>query len=171
MTNGSLVPPDEPSELDKLQFDYGWKWFSYHADQRVKMFNFMLVVFGIFAATVVNAVGSKQQPGFTAVLCAIGAALAAIFIALDTRNQYLLRLAEEVLCHLEENAIFGKGTTIKDRDGKDVRFGILSRQLSEERSDKGPPKIIRHRYLLPLVGVLMLASFVVAGIWIYLRPQ
>ena len=168
MTNG---PPDKPSEFEKLQFDYGWKWFSYHADQRVKMFNFMLVVFGIFAAAVVNAVGTKQQPGFAAILCAIGAVLAAIFIALDTRNQYLLRLAEEVLWHLEENAIFGKGTTIKDRDCKDVRFGILSRQLSEERSDKGPPKIIRHRYLLPLVGVLMLASFVVAGIWIYLRPQ
>ena len=168
MTNG---PPDKPSEFEKLQFDYGWKWFSYHADQRVKMFNFMLVVFGIFAAAVVNAVGTKQQPGFAAILCAIGAVLAAIFIALDTRNQYLLRLAEEVLCHLEENAIFGKGTTIKDRDGEGIRFGILSRQLSEERSDKGPPKIIRHRYLLPLVGVLMLASFVVAGIWIYLRPQ
>jgi hypothetical protein len=40
--------PDDPSELQKLQFDFAWKWFAYHADQRVKMFNFMLIVFGIF---------------------------------------------------------------------------------------------------------------------------
>lgn len=131
----------------------------------------MLVLFGFFAAAIVNAVGSKQQPGFTAVLCTIGAVLSAIFIALDTRNQYLLRLAEEVLWHLEETAIFDKDKRINDRDGEDIRFGILSRQLDEERSGGGPPKIIRHRYLLRLVGVLMLVSFVVAGIWIYLRPQ
>jgi hypothetical protein len=42
-----MEPSGDVSDLVKLQFDYAWKWFSFHADQRVKMFNFMLVVFGI----------------------------------------------------------------------------------------------------------------------------
>src|SRR5262245_44298025 len=127
----STTPPrDPPSELHKLQFDYAWKWFNFHADQRVKMFNFMLVVFGIFAAAIVGAVG-KQQAGFTAILCFVGAALAAIFVGLDARNHELLEFAEEVLTYLEKNAIFGEGVTIKDRGDKDIRFGILSRQSFE----------------------------------------
>lgn len=31
-----------PTDLEKMRFDYAWKWFNYHADQRMKMFNFIL---------------------------------------------------------------------------------------------------------------------------------
>jgi hypothetical protein len=170
-----MLPRDIPLELDKLQFDYAWKWFSYHADQRVKMFNFMLIVFGIFATAIVSALGSKQQPWFTAILCFIGAALAAIFIGLDSRNERLLRLAEEVLTDLEKNAIFGEGRTIKDRNGADIRFGILSRQSFEDRNSSWAKRLlnhaVRHRFLLRLVGALMFWSFLIAGFWILIHPQ
>lgn len=46
---------DPPTDLHKLQFEYAWKWFSFHADQRTKVFNFMLILVGILAAGTINA--------------------------------------------------------------------------------------------------------------------
>jgi hypothetical protein len=138
MANGSILPRESPSEprstpsdLDKLQFDYAWKWFSYHADQRVKMFNFMLVVFGIFATGVVSAV---MPPGFVASLCGLGALLGLIFPLLDRRNRDLVWLGEEVLTHLEKTVIFGEGVAITDRKGEIVQLGILLRRSIEEHA-------------------------------------
>jgi putative Mn2+ efflux pump MntP len=124
MGNSPRPPREPPLEFRKLQFDYAWKWFSYHADQRVKMFNFMVVVFGFFIAAIVNAVVGHQQPWFTAIISFIGAGVAAIFVGLDSRNERLLRLAEEVLTHLEKNVIFGEGREITDRLGHPAPFGI-----------------------------------------------
>ena len=87
--------PDDPSELQKLQFDFAWKWFAYHADQRVKMFNFMLIVFGIFAAGLVNAL-DKHVPKPAVVLFAFFAGiLALVFSLLDRRNRDLVWLGED----------------------------------------------------------------------------
>jgi hypothetical protein len=132
MTNGPIPP--QLSELQKLQFDYAWKWFSYHADQRVKMFNFMLAIFGIFAAAVVGAVANHLPAGFTAILCGIAAALGLIFPRLDRRNRDLVWLGEELLAHLERTVIFGEGVGIRGRNGESIQLGILLRQSVEERA-------------------------------------
>lgn len=87
------------------RFDYAWKWFAYHADQRVKMFNYMLVVVGIFATAVASAYDKGM--GDTAIaLCAIAAVLALIFSRLDQRNQDLVRIGEDVLAELETSYFF-----------------------------------------------------------------
>ena len=101
-----IIPADRPSELHKLQFDYAWKWFCFHADQRVKMFNFMLIVFGIFAAGVVNALDKNLPTIVMAGLCIFAIVLALIFILLDRRNRDLVWLGEDVLMDLERKAIF-----------------------------------------------------------------
>lgn len=200
MTNGPSRAGDPQLELHKLQFDYAWKWFSYHADQRVKMFNFMLIVFGVFATAIVSAVGNEDLPsGFTAVLCFVAAALALIFPLLDRRNRDLVWMGEELLTHLEKNVIFGEGITIKDRRGRDIRLGILSRQAFEEEVranniwfawGKGVGDVWRalstlrawgegiddawrgkHRVWLPRIGILMFVLFLAAGIWILKHPH
>jgi hypothetical protein len=198
MTNGPIRPRDPPLELRKLQFDYAWKWFSYHADQRVKMFNFMLVVFGVFATAIGSTVG-RLPSGFTAVLCFVAAALGLIFPLLDRLNRDLVWLGEELLTHLEKNVLFGEAITIKDRRGEDIRLGILSRQSFEDDTranniwyawGKGVGDTWRawstwracgkcvddawhgkHRVWLPLVGFLMFALFLGAGVWILKHPQ
>jgi hypothetical protein len=134
VTNGISPPVDPELELHKLQFDYAWKWFAYHADQRVKMFNFMLIVFGVFATAIVTALGNEDLPsGVAAVLCFVAAALGLIFSLLDRRNRDLVWIGEELLTHLEKNFIFAKSEPIKSRRGKDIKFGILSRQQAEDR--------------------------------------
>ena len=68
----------------------------------------MLVVFGIFAAGIVNALDRQIPHRLIAGLCFIAAALAVIFALLDWRNRELVWLGEDVLMHLEREAIFGK---------------------------------------------------------------
>jgi hypothetical protein len=173
-----IIPADSPSELHKLQFDYAWKWFCFHADQRIKMFNFMLIVFGIFAAGVVNAL-DKNLPSFAiAGLCFFAMVLAGIFTLLDRRNRDLVWLGEDALMDLERKAIFGEGKKIKGRYDVEIDFGILWRQALEARRarklgpignhlhDAWPGK---HRIWLPWIGGLIGVLFFAAGFWTLLR--
>jgi hypothetical protein len=179
------IIPADPSELGKLQFDYAWKWFSFHADQRVKMFNFMLIVFGIFAAGVVNALDKDLPPVAIAGLCFFAAFLAWAFMRLDRRNRDLVWLGEDVLMDLERKAIFGEGQKIEGRyDRKEGRnrkidFGILWRQALEERRSPnwGPIGnywrdgwLGKHRVWLPAIGGWIGVLFFAAGLWSLLRP-
>jgi hypothetical protein len=158
------------------------------------MFNFMLIVFGIFATAIVSAVDKGLPPAVTAILCFVAAALGLIFPLLDRRNRDLVWLGEEVLTHLEKNFIFGEYIEIKDREGKDIRLGILWRQKVE--NDERKDNILlawgrdvgdtwralstwrawddawhgRHRFWLPCVGLSMFALFLAAGVWILRDP-
>ena len=183
--NGVADTPDPRTELLKLQFDYAWKWFSFHADQRTKMFNYMLVVFGIFAAGVVNALDKNLPNPVTATLCFIAGVLALIFAQLDSRNRDLVWFGEDVLMHLEGEGIFGTDIKINGRYNAEIGFGILSRQALEEKAatdriraalrDKGcVPLVIwirdawrgKHRVWLPVVSYLIAILFFSAGILI-----
>jgi hypothetical protein len=177
--------PEKPSELHKLQFDYAWKWFSFHADQRVKMFNYMLIVFGIFAAGIANALDKHIPSTVIAIFCFIAALLAFVFALLDRRNQDLVWLGEDVLMHLERQGIFGTDLKIDGRYGKEVDFAILWRQALEERraSDRirnalrnkmcaeviillRDMKLGKHRTWLRIVGWTIAVLFLCAGILI-----
>ena len=178
--------PNPPSELHKLQFDYAWKWFSFHADQRVKMFNYMLLVFGVFAAGIVNALDKHIPNKVTTILCFFAALLALIFARLDRRNRDLVWLGEDVLMHLEREGIFGTDLEVDGRYGQIIKFGILWRQALEEQSasdrirnalgDRGCALSLimirdafrgKHRVWLPMISYLIAAVFFVAGILVW----
>jgi hypothetical protein len=135
VTNGPN-PQVDPLELEKLQFDYAWKWFSYHADQRVKMFNFMLIMLGVFATAIGTAIANDLHPHFTAILCFVSAALVSIFSLLDRRNQDLVWLGEEALIRLERDKLFGENERVLDRNDNPIWSGILWRQTLEERLEE-----------------------------------
>jgi hypothetical protein len=178
--------PDPPTELHKLQFDYAWKWFSFHADQRLKMFNYMLVVFGIFAAGIVNALDKHIPNKAAAILCLFAALLAVVFARLDRRNRDLVWLGEDVLMHLEREGIFGTDLEVDGRYEQKIKLGILWRQALEEKSASAQLRnklgnrscaplfiVIRdawrgkHRVWLPIISYLISAAFLVAGILIW----
>lgn len=151
------------------------------------MFNYMLLVFGIFAAGVVNAL-DKHLPNFvTAGLCFIAAGLALIFALMDRRNRDLVWFGEDVLMHLERDAIFGTDVKIDGRYDAKIDFGILWRQALEEKAatsrirealrDRGcVPLIIwlrdawhgKHRVWLRIVCFLIAVLFFTAGVLILL---
>jgi hypothetical protein len=166
------MPLPQPNELRKLQFDYAWKWFSFHADQRTKVFNFMLVVFGIFAAGIVNAL-DKHLPKIAAAGLAIFAAiLALVFSRLDRRNRDLVWRGEDILKKLESEAIFEPGETFRDRFGVDVPVSILNRPDPPVKSPNcGEYDVLlgKHRVLFPWISYLFAMLFAAAAIliWFY----
>ncbi len=176
---------DDPAALQKLQFDYAWKWFSFHADQRIKMFYYMLVVFGIFAAGIVNALDKHLPHKVIAGLCFIASTLAVVFALLDRRNRDLVWLGEDVLMHLERESLFGN-LEINGRYQKRVKFGILWRQALEERQaterirtamhEKSCAPLVvalrdvwrgKHRVWLPVLSCLVAVLFFSAGVFIW----
>lgn len=164
---------DDPNELGKLQLDYAWKWFSFHADQRTKMFNYMLAVFGLFAAAIATTLDKPAVGNLTPWLCFLAALLALIFALIDRRNRDLVWFGEDVLIHLEKEFLFGVGGKARGRRNKEFNWGILNRQqvdeaalklgrLGEWRYDAWRGK---HRVWMPGVALLMFVAFFAAGCW------
>jgi phosphoglycolate phosphatase-like HAD superfamily hydrolase len=150
---------------NELQFDYAWKWFNFHADQRVKMFNYMFIGLGLFASALVGLSSKSLPPIVPAILCFFAGFLAIIFSLLDMRNQYLVHLGEDVLFELEKRAIFGIGRPIQARRGKIIQFGILSQQEKMYPKDSLFSDAVqgRHRVWLRLIAILLAALFFIAG--------
>jgi len=168
-------PSSTPTELAKLRFDYAWKWFNFHADQRTKMFNFMLIVFGIFATAVVSAI-EKGMAELAVFICGVAVLLAFVFWLLDSRNRDLLWMGEDVLVELEKKSIFGEGVKIYGhRNNREIDFGILWRQAQEEK--RAGKSIMRdawlgkHRVWMPLFALIMGTLFVVAGIYAWSKAN
>jgi hypothetical protein len=153
------------------RLDYAWKWFAYHADQRIRMFNYMLVAFGIFATAIVSAV-DKGMVMVSGILCFVGGVLALIFVRLDKRNERLVHLGEDVLGEVEAERLFVDKKKFTAHSAKEkeapVTFGILLRSWDEDR----PPAALtglglafynfqagKHRFCLPLIAHLMATLF------------
>jgi hypothetical protein len=169
-TDAGKVDPE--FELDKLRFDYGWKWFSFHADQRTKMFNFFILAAGILATAVFSW---YHQKTVACLLCATGVLVSVIFSRLDRRNQTLVMMGEEILGDLERRRLFGEHATFKLRDNQVRPFGILWRQAQEDV--QAPPSFLKsaragkHRVWLPGIAYLAAALFCAAGVGFYFSPD
>jgi hypothetical protein len=93
-----------PEEAAKIAHEYAWRWFAYHAQQRLTLFSFSLIALGALAAGCASALSQKWH--FTAAAAAVSAAfLAVVFFRLDQRNSELTKLAEEYLKHHTESAL------------------------------------------------------------------
>lgn len=167
--------PGVPSELSKLQFDYAWKWFAFHADQRTKMFNFMILVAGVLATAVATAY-DKSRPEIAAVLSFVGAVAMLMFERLDHRNRNLIWLGEEVLTHLEREVIFGENLKIIDREEKKIPFGVLYRQKREDVESPETTKVARdfregrHRFWNPAFAYLLSLLFLLLFFFVIFFP-
>lgn len=171
----------------RTQFEYAWNWFEFHAEQRTKMFNFMLLAIGIFATGIIGNV--DKHPIISAVLCFLAAGIAMLFSRLDYRNQELVWYGEDVLIHLEKEKIFSSPASIQNprrQEPQSIPFGILYRQRQEnDRPEPYQPRptepfltdLLRelvsilknwrsgkHRYLLRGIMYLVAAVFGLTGI-------
>lgn len=165
-------------EHEKLQFDYAWSWFNYHAGQRMTMFNYLLAVTGLFATAIVSAYDKHLPNVFSGILCLAAAFFALAFLLLDYRNRKLVWLGEDILIHLEKNYIYDRGG-IEGRDifgvhkgdknqhEKTFVFGILSREKAEDKSSG----LTKHRVLLPLIAFVIMGIYVIAAVWFFCQAS
>ncbi|KAF0170337.1 MAG: hypothetical protein FD161_4685 [Limisphaerales bacterium] len=80
---------------------YAWSYFAYHADQRMKTFNFFLVAAGLFAGGVTTMLRDGGDPRWVCPLGIVLTLLSLTFWKLDQRNRHLVRNAEAALKYLD----------------------------------------------------------------------
>ena len=83
-----------------LRLEYAWKWFSYHAQQRLTAFHYFLIVVALLTTGYITACG-KQLESIQIVICSLGVLISVAFLALDIRNEELVNDGRAALRKLE----------------------------------------------------------------------
>jgi hypothetical protein len=82
-------------------FDYGWKWFEYHAAQRMKAFDFFLIAISAIFVGYSTAVRSGSQIQ-AAAIATFGFVVVVAFFVLDCRNEDLVNIGRKALQNIED---------------------------------------------------------------------
>jgi hypothetical protein len=181
--------PPSPNLLDQKKwlfdqrFKYGVDLFKFHADQRMKMFQFFLVFVGLFAGAYATLL-TKGYLLASTVLGMLASILTVGFLFLEHRNEELVHIAEDVLASLESDALFvgykrpirskrrswigwmrAKDLTprpigIFRREAADI-YGEYRDQTSEkEKCEKEGRSHFEHGRWLPMIEILILVMFI-----------
>jgi hypothetical protein len=98
MGDDKLTPKDA--------LEHAWRYFALHAGQRMSLFNYFLIMFGIASA---GLAGCLRAEGVLRLVGALlGGALASVafvFWKLEQRSSFLVKHAETALLELEERHI------------------------------------------------------------------
>jgi hypothetical protein len=88
----------------EYQYDICWRYFELHANQRLKTFNFFLVIQGVLFALLIEqlkAEGWSATP-FLSILGFSICIVAVVFSGLDNRTRELIHHAESKLIRIEK---------------------------------------------------------------------
>jgi hypothetical protein len=91
----------ENKTLDSLKaiHEYAWNWFSYHAAQRMTVFRFFFLVFGVVSVGYYQTL--DDRPILAVAFSVIGIFLTFLFWRLDLRTQELIKIGEDLLLATE----------------------------------------------------------------------
>ncbi len=90
------------SEDRKEALDYSWNHFALHAGQRMKVFNFFLIVSGVFLGAFATVKKIAPNTNLIASLPLTLSLIAYIFWRLDQRTRALIHIAEEAMKYIEQ---------------------------------------------------------------------
>lgn len=114
---------DSKKEFSKDALDHAWQWFEYHADQRMTMVRFYIIIVGAIA-TGIGYLWQAQYFLAAASLGSIGTIIAIVFARLDARVSDLVKLGEAALAdqqrHLSQH--FGSSAYEICKAADDLRF-------------------------------------------------
>jgi len=81
--------------------DYAWNYFAFHADQRLRTFNFFLALVTVIVGGLIAILSNSDRPILGLPLAAALVVVAVIFWLLDERNHDLLTGSETALKSIE----------------------------------------------------------------------
>jgi hypothetical protein len=91
------------AEIDEVFRPYALEYFKVHAEQRLKAFNFYLLLQTALLAVFAAIAKDGNWPKWTALVALLGVFFSFVFWKLDDRTRDLIRVAEEALKHLDED--------------------------------------------------------------------
>lgn len=91
----------DPTEATKTAFSYSWEWFKYHADQRMKLFQFYFLGVAILSTGYHQSLTTGRSSIATAI-AVFTALLSIAFLRLDQRTRELVKIGEAYLKKVED---------------------------------------------------------------------
>jgi hypothetical protein len=85
--------------------EYAWKYFSLHAEQRLKTFHFFVVLSTVISGAILTIIKDMSNAAYAAPMCYLLSFLAFIFWKLDQRNRELIKHGESALQSLEKDTM------------------------------------------------------------------
>lgn len=187
-TEGQVVDNINDQEQIKMQFDYAWKWFDFHARQRTTMFNFFLIFAGFILTAIGQIFRAKHPDMFVAmVISAIGSTISLLFWGLDVRNGRLIAVGELYLRYFEIN-LFNRTKGIYFQADPDFKVGnqtwrprsVGSFSIKDyiDKSENFPRQNVcktvfdhfaRHRVLNPLIILTIAIVFGAGAVYFFVR--
>jgi hypothetical protein len=159
---------EESHAQEKLEFEYAWNWFQYHAAQRLTAFNFFLVLVGFLLVGYAQAVDHRWD-GIGIAIGTLGALVGFGFWALDVRCEELVRCGSSALLTLEERLGVeiakvdeDRGQLAKALDRSPMGTGIYSKLIG---SGKRRRNLLKHRTWLRLITSTVGLAFAVGAVW------
>jgi hypothetical protein len=93
-------------ERQKAALEHAWRYFALHAGQRISMFNYFIVVFGLVSAGMASCLRTNGVMLLAGAALGLGLiVIAFIFWKLDERTSFLVKQAERVLQHVEGSVL------------------------------------------------------------------
>ena len=93
-------------ESDLLTFrEFHWKYFSLHADQRLKTFNFFIVVSAIFIGAYMNMLDGAEENVLLIIFPIIIALISFVFWKLDIRTKHMIKNAEKAIKSIDSKLL------------------------------------------------------------------
>ena len=83
--------------------DHAWKYFSLHADQRLKTFNFYLILCTVIAGGILAIMKDVKDPRIVIPISLLLPFLSFVFWKLDTRNRQLIDHGQNALMFFEDD--------------------------------------------------------------------
>ncbi|WP_218699244.1 hypothetical protein [Acinetobacter harbinensis] len=89
-------------EINQTLLDHSWKYFEIHSDQRIKLFNFYLVIMAASGSALAYIIQHKNHSALGVFLGLFLVFVSFIFWKLDQRTSFLVKQAENILKNLEK---------------------------------------------------------------------
>ena len=162
----------EHDDRRDAELDYAWKWFEYHAGQRLTAFHFFLIIVGLIAVAFAQAIDKDIAP-FGAVVALLGVLVSVGFWMLDVRNEELVRGGQHALEKLEERFEVQPAKESADRSGVSAALqGPIGRRFDVWLSRKGTAdarkfraRLFTHRFWLRTIELATGFAFLAGALW------
>lgn len=147
---------DKPITLGAIH-DYGWNWFSYHAQQRMTVFRFYFLLVGVLTVGYYQSLNGKL-PALGFGFAVLGMVFSFLFWRLDQRTRELVRIGEDLLLETEKE--FTKINPISVRIVHEANS-----KTSKHATTWFPSWVYSYGQVFSLIFSIVFLAFGIAAFW------
>jgi hypothetical protein len=160
-------------EHQRTELDSTWKWFEYHAQQRLTGFHYFLIIVGLIAVAFAQAI-DKDLEGFGTIVGALGVLVSVGFWMLDVRNEELVRSGQVALETLQKGFDAQLARDSRERTNLVEVLGVgpvggrLGRWVDRAATDEDRLRrasVFTHRFWFRTIELSVSVAFLAATFW------